>query len=553
VDEPTGDPAVLETHLSRLFFVGDRVYKCAKAIDLGFVDHRAIAARARCCADEVEVNRRFAPDVYTGTAVLVGPDGNPAEHFVVMRRLPWARRLSALLRDVDADDHVREVARAVAVIHARSPRSADIDRFGSLEHVTRLWDDNLRELQPFAGTALSAEDLAVVEHHARRYLAGRAPLFAARVAAGCTCDGHGDLLADDIFCLPDGPRILDALAFRSDLRCGDVLLDVAFLAMDLERLGHPGHARRFLLWYQEFSGETFPDSLAAHYVAYRALVRAKIGALRWSQTEDPAAAREAQAHLGLARQHLERARVRLVLVGGLPGTGKSTLADALAAATGWVVLRTDEIRRELVADVPNVLNVPDVPNVPSVPSDASDASAASDPHRDGAYGVGRYAPEARSVVYAHLLARARELLERGETVVLDGSWSEATHRSAAYAVAGATTSDIVELQCVAPAAVAERRLAERQPAASHGSEATAEIRRRMAQTADPWPTAVLLDTAGPVEETVATALALCRVASGPLVWSDPDQGPRQRGPTTLPRERGPWSDPERRGNGDGPA
>jgi predicted kinase len=168
-------------------------------------------------------------------------------------------------------------------------------------------------------------------------------------------------------------------------------------------------------------------------------------------------------------------------------------------------------------------------------------------------GAGRYTAELRSAVYAHLLARARELLEQGETVIVDASWSEAVHRTAAYAVAGATTSDLVELQCVAPAAVAERRLAARDPGAAHGSEATTEIRRRMAQTADPWPTAVALDTAGPIDEAVATALALCRVADGAVIGSESDQGPRRRGPTALPGAPGPWSDEGRRGNGDGPA
>ena len=98
-------------------------------------------------------------------------------------------------------------------------------------------------MEPFVGSMLDPGVAAAVEELARRYLDGRGRLFAARIAQGKTCDGHGDLLADDIFCLDDGPRILDCIEFDDQLRYGDVLADVAFLAMDLERVGDPD-ARR---------------------------------------------------------------------------------------------------------------------------------------------------------------------------------------------------------------------------------------------------------------------------------------------------------------------
>ena len=128
---------------------------------------------------------------------------------------------------------------------------------------------------------------------ARRYLAGRERLFSARLDAGRACDGHGDLLAEDIFCLDDGPRVLDCIDFDDRLRYGDVLNDVAFLAMDLERLGRPDLSRRFLELYREFTGDSWPASLAHHYVAYRAQVRALVAGIRLAQAggSSPEAAR----------------------------------------------------------------------------------------------------------------------------------------------------------------------------------------------------------------------------------------------------------------------
>ena len=104
-----------------------------------------------------------------------------------------------------------------------------------------------------------------------------------RIAEGRAVDGHGDLLADDIFCLDDGPRILDCIEFDEALRLGDGLSDVAFLAMDLEHLGRPDLAQRFLDAYREATADVWPSSLEHHHVAYRAQVRAKVAAIRAAQ------------------------------------------------------------------------------------------------------------------------------------------------------------------------------------------------------------------------------------------------------------------------------
>ena len=163
------------------------------------------------------------------------------------------------------------------------------------EWLEQLW--TTENLDQMAGPGAPAthdgpvHDPAVLDEvraRATRYLAGRGPLFECRIAEGHAVDGHGDLLADDIFCLDDGPRILDCLAFDDDLRRGDVLADLAFLAMDLEHLEHgPAAAEALVAAYDEFADEHHPRSLLHFYVAQRALVRAKVRGLRAGQGDDP--------------------------------------------------------------------------------------------------------------------------------------------------------------------------------------------------------------------------------------------------------------------------
>ena len=342
---------LVETHASVLVFLADHVYKVKKTQDLGFADFRSLEARRAACHEEVELNRRLAPDVYLGVYDVTGPDGQPCEAMVAMRRLPDSRRLARLVRrGYSVDDHLRQLARKLAAFHTACEPTAATAAAGETAALRGLWRSGLAALHRFVPAVLNGQDLADLEHDAFRYLAGREDLFRQRQDRGYVRDGHGDLLAEDIFCLDDGPRVLDCLDFDPLLRYGDVLADVAFLAMDLERLGRPDLARRFLDWYQEFSGISWPPSLEHYYIAYRAFVRCKVACLRWQQG-DEGAALEARELCTLAARHLRRASVRLVLIGGLPGSGKSTLAQALVASVpDWALLRSDVVRREMLAD-----------------------------------------------------------------------------------------------------------------------------------------------------------------------------------------------------------
>ena len=465
------DTRVVETHISRLFLVEDRVVKVKLPVVTDFADFSTLGARRAACAREVELNRRLAPDVYLGVLDME-LDGRPVEHAVLMVRLPEDRRLSARLEGSRIQQELTAVAEAVAGLHAVARRGPDIDRVATPAALTELWHAGIAQLRPFAGTILDAGGIERCEQLARQYLDGRSPLLTARIRDGSICDGHGDLQAEDIFCMDDGPRILDCLEFDDELRYGDVLADVAFLAMDLGRLGHPELGEQFLAAYRHLTDGRWPDSLAQHYMAYRAHVRAKVACLR-SARGDPAAADAARALQSAAIAHLEVARVRLVLVGGLPGTGKTALSRSLAERLGALRVSSDEVRDEVV------------------PRDSE--------------GRDRYGAGAIDAVYDEVLHHAGNALGMGEHVVLDASWLHERHRCAARDLAQRTGALLVELRCDCPAEVAEARIARRAQQGTDASEATVEVRRTLAADLDPWQESHRIDTAVPLPTATTAA------------------------------------------------
>ena len=466
---------VAETHISVLIFVGDKVYKIRKPVHFEFLDFRDRAHRAADCHREVELNRRLSPDVYLGVADVV-MDGKPVDHMVVMRALPDDRQLTSLLTSDGAiDSWLDAIAATLSAFHATAARSAEISASAGPSALERKWKGNFEEVARFVNSTLDPSFETEIRLLVARWLSSHRALLETRIAEGHICDGHGDLQASDIFCLDDGVRILDCLEFSDTLRWDDVCADVAFLAMDLERLGCPDAARLFVAAYERHSGVRLPPSLLHFHIALRAYVRAKVACLRSEQgAGEAASARDLQV---LALKHLRSARSALVLVGGLPGTGKSTLAAGLADETGWALVRSDEVRqrRPLAAD--------------------------------------RYGPEAVAAVYDDLLRTAREHLERDESVILDASWVGADQRARAAQIAQEVGIELLAVCCTCDDVIGADRIRERLISGGDVSEATVAVRDAMEKGMDPWLSAVVIDTSQ-AEVSVSLESALTCAGAG---------------------------------------
>jgi aminoglycoside phosphotransferase family enzyme len=482
-----GTTEVVETVLSTVWLSGDRVYKLLKPVTTGFVDFSLRVHRLAAAAREFELNHRISPDVYLGTADVI-EHGHVSDRMIVMQRLPADRQMDRLVGDPDFQHQVLRVARLVAAFHAgQPPLEGPAACVASVDALRQNWRDNFEALAPVVGTAIPAEEFQRVELLANRYLDGRQMLFEDRIAAGMVRDGHGDLRCEHVFCLEDGPRLIDCLAFRDDLRAADVLNDVAFLAMDLHRLAGPAMAKLFIERYDEFFNEHHPASLAHFYVAYRAHVRAKVAAIRFAQGDHEVLTEVADYHR-LAADHLEVGQPKLIVVGGGAGVGKSTVAAGLAERLGATWIRSDEIRKQLAGVEPG-------------------DHLFCDP------GAGQYSPRFSNAVYREMVNQAELLVTRGHSVVLDATWADDQHRELLRTCADRTSAALLELCCEAPLGLARERIARRMASHYNPSDATPEIADHIAAGFDPWPAAMAVDTSGSIADSVERAY--CQVMDLP--------------------------------------
>ncbi|ORB71034.1 hypothetical protein BST45_04400 [Mycobacterium shinjukuense] len=460
--------------------VGDRAYKAKKPVVTDFLDFRTPQRRERACLREVELNSRLSAASYLGVAHLSDPGGGPAEPIVVMRRYRDDERLASMVsRGQPVQPVLDGIAGVLARFHERADRGPAISAQGEGRAIGQRWRENLSALRGYPQVTVPGgwhESIERIAHLAAEFVSGRAPLFTRRIDEGCIVDGHGDLLADDIFCVHPRPALLDCLEFDDALRHVDRVDDAAFLAMDLEFLGRKDLGDYFLERYLAHSGDRAPSSLRDFYIAYRAVVRAKVDCVRLSQGK-PEAAADAARHLAMATQHLCDGAIRLALIGGAPGTGKSTLSRALAENVGAQVISTDDVRREL----------------------RESGTIAGDP---GVLNAGLYSPDNVATVYQEALRRAGGWLGNGHSVILDGSWRDRRTRAQAHRLAAQTHSAVLELWCTAAVDTAAGRVTTRQPGSS---DATPQIAAALAAHYHGWDSAHRMDTARPLDHSVREA------------------------------------------------
>jgi aminoglycoside phosphotransferase family enzyme/predicted kinase len=497
---------VVQTHASVVFLVEDDVYKLKKPVDLEFLDYSTLSRRRHFCQLEVELNRRLAPDVYLGTLPVVqAPDGvrvgreydeagalEVIDWVVHMRRLPDEARLGARIAAGEADAALlRRLGRTLAGFHARARRGPAVSAWATFAAVAGNCRQNFAQL---AGLGVATEQLLTrVERATEDALARGHAAIDGRARRHVPRDTHGDLRLEHVYWFPEraeGEDIvaIDCIEFGEQFRCADPVADLAFLVMDLRDAGRRDLADALCEGYfAEVPEEEASEgrALLPLYVAYRATVRAKVEAFKACEPEVPAeqaaqARARTQRYLLLALRELLPPALApcLLLVMGLPGTGKSTLARGLAAE-GFAWVRSDAVRKQLAG----------------LPTEApADASVYTPAWTERTYAVCRELAEAR--------------LAEGERVVVDANFKADSQRAPLVELAASLGVPAQILVCVADDATVRERLAKRTGDASDADVAVYEQARAAWEPLRPEHAAIAaeIDSSGAREEVLQRAL-----------------------------------------------
>jgi aminoglycoside phosphotransferase family enzyme/predicted kinase len=442
----------ITTHASRIFLAGDRVYKLKRAVKFSYLDFSTSELRRKSCAEELRLNRRTAPNLYLevqpitreAKGLALNGKGEPIDWVVVMARFPQEALFSRLAEDNKlTSDLMRRLADRIAAFHRAAEVTPDFGGIKGVEQVIGINDENLRRDGP---PEISVSDAEVLADSARKTAAALAALLERRRQAGRVRQCHGDLHLRNI-CLIDGaPTLFDCIEFNPSLAAIDVLYDLAFLMMDLIHRGDRTEAAIVFNRYLDVSDES--DGIAAMplFLALRAWVRAHVTATAAKSGAGDAA--EARRYFDLARDFLQPRPPRLLAVGGLSGTGKSTIAAILSgrvADSPARVLRSDVIRKRLFGAAPE----------DRLPADA-------------------YSQQTTERVYAQLESEAQSAIEAGCSVILDAVSAKVGERTAFAALARRLNVPFDGIWLEAPPEILRQRIGARKNDASDADQAVLE-------------------------------------------------------------------------------
>jgi len=463
---PAPAPRLIETHISWVILAGDYAYKLKKPLDLGFLDFSTLEKREHFCREEIRLNSRLAPDIYLDVVPVTGTPEQPRIGGVGTV-LEWAVRMRAFPPDATLDREaeisvvqIDAIADRVARFHGEIAVAPAEGGFGTLAAVQAPVVENFKQLRALLpapnGLLAHLETWCQAEGQA---LAGH---FAARRGDGFIRECHGDLHLGNIAWVDNAPLIFDGIEFNPGLRTIDVISEIAFLSMDLLHRGLAPLAWRFLNRYLEHTGDYAGLSALPYYQVYRALVRAKVSAIRASQSDCDFS--ECQSYLELAQRFTSRPAPALLLMQGVSGSGKTWvsqhLLERLSTYVPTVRLRSDVERKRLFG-----------------------LTTLADSR---VLGENIYSREASEHTLARLLELTKILLEAGFRVIVDATFIKRDWREPFQKLAATRGLPCWIAALEAPSEVLRRRVLARQAGGRDASEAGLEVLANQLAAVDPF-------------------------------------------------------------------
>ncbi len=492
----------VQTHISYIFLANDLVYKIKKPVDFGFLDFTTLEKRRYFCQREVELNRRLCGDIYIGVVPVVKKEGHyvfegkgePVEWAVKMQRLPEEGMMARIISEKRlTQDHIDLLVKKLVPFYKAAATGPKINKYGSLDTISFNVEENFFQTKDFVGKAISEYRYQYIIFWSRSFMKEAAPLFEERIKEGFIRDGHGDLYSANIcFDEKNGKvYVFDCIEFNDRFRCGDVAQDLAFLAMDLDFHDLGDLSRYFIRQYVSVSGDTRLYEILDFYKCYRAYVRGKIGCFTWASPEvDP---KTRQESLILARRYFDLSfeyaggKPLLIVVFGLSGTGKSTLARELSKKLLASYYNSDTVRKNLQGILP-------------------------EQHHYEPFEQGIYRPEITDKTYEALTEKAQNDIVHGRDVILDATYRSRKFREMIWRRIKDTEAKILFVLCEAPEDVIKKRLEERAQKAFEPSDGRWEIYLRQKQVFEPpqdipSQKLLVLNTVQNIEDLVNTVIS----------------------------------------------
>jgi len=456
---PVESFSVIETHISGVLLTGQFAYKLKKPVNFGFLDFSTLDKRRFFCEEELRLNKRLAPDLYLDIIKITGsPDkpllngeGHTIEYAVKMLQFPQSAQLDHVLSEgLLTNSHVDLIAKEVADFHAGCQVASSDAHFGSPEAVRSPVVENFEQIRQ---QIFNKEDLDIIEDIQRwsddsfsRHQAD----FEKRKTDGFIKECHGDMHLRNIALIENQIVIFDCLEFNEDFRWIDVMSEIAFLCMDLDDRDKRKFSNRLLNAYLELTGDYEGVNLLRFYLVYRAMVRAKVDALRLSQSGLSEADKveintDFRAYLQLAKKYTKQDKPVLFITHGLSGSGKTTGTQSLVEEAGMLRIRSDIERKRLYS------------------------MAVTGGEED--IGKGIYSADASIKTYAHLRKLAESLLLAGRSVIVDATFLKQDDREKFMALAEMLHVPFHILSFQAPESILKARVIERQAKNQDASDA----------------------------------------------------------------------------------
>ncbi|MCU7796829.1 MAG: AAA family ATPase [Candidatus Thiodiazotropha sp. (ex Myrtea spinifera)] len=448
----------IETHISHLLLVGDFAYKIKKPIDLGFLDFSSLEKRRICCEEELRLNSRLAPDLYLAVIAIHGTpeeptlkqEGKVLEYAVKMRRF---RQQDLLNVNLPVRDEILSLAKQIATFHLEAlpaPKGSD---FGTPESVLLPMEENFQLIRSQRHPLLEIERLDALQVWTEEFVAVSTDQLWERRDGGNIRECHGDLHLGNITRFENRLTPFDGIEFNPGLRWIDTLSDLAFLLMDLQHQGMSDLSDLLLNTYLELTGDYPALPLLRFYLLYRAMVRAKVCAIRFRQPdlnrEEAAEVLETyRRYLTLAESVIRHPSAVLLITHGVSGSGKSHISGWFAEQLMAIRIRSDVERKRLFPE---------------------------DMLMQGHGNSQRYSEKATEITYVHLEGMARSMLQANFSVIVDATFLKQQQRQAFFDLAAELQTPFLILDCQASESVLQSRVNQRAESGSDASEADIEI------------------------------------------------------------------------------